>query len=89
MWGMAANPKRHWFQISLRSFFVAIALFALALSWWKHHRFCQQRTEMHSKIAKMLTAGDAPQSGFRVRMAQAYRRAEWLPWERLWIDDPC
>lgn len=85
---MHANVKCRWYQFRLRSFFVVIALFALGLSWWNHSRYCRERAEIHLKFAEALDNGlDANPASFHSRIAHEYRRAKWLPWERLWIDE--
>ena len=95
---MSDTPKLRWYQFSLRTLMVAAAVVALAATWWNHRNYCLTRAREHDlSTLPILTS---PARAFRSvpreetmrlerhrRMAGEYRRAVWLPWERLWIDD--
>ena len=77
-------------KYSLRSLMIVVTLAAIACGWWSHRRYCLDRE--HSHVLQHLDAftQDEPmreKSLFHEKIANEYRRAVWLPWERLWIDD--
>ena len=95
---MSDAQKRRWYQFSLRSLMVAVAVAALTATWWNHRNYCLTRARVHDLSALPIVT--SPDRTFRSipreetmrherheRMAGEYRRAVWLPWGRLWIDD--
>ena len=84
------TPKRRWCQFSLRTLLVVTTLSALPLCWWNHRSFCLRRIEFYSSVS---LGADTPwqqavrRIEFHQHTADAYQRAIWRPWLRLWIDE--
>ncbi len=77
-------------KYSLRSLIVVVTLAAIACAWWGHRRYCLDREHSHVRQHLDAISQNEPmreKSLFHEKIANEYRRAVWLPWERLWIDD--
>ena len=77
-------------KYSLRSLFLVVTLAAIACGWWGHRRYCLDRERLHVRQHLDALSGSVympEKSLFHEKKANEYRRAVWLVWERLWIDD--
>lgn len=91
---MTAKPKCPWYQFGLRTLLVIPLLVGLGVSGWTNHReYCLERASFHEMEAmpwgtlhSMMR--DAPKFEHHRRISNQYIRAVWMPWLRLWIDDP-
>ncbi len=77
-------------KYSLRSLFLVVTLAAIACGWWGHRRYCLDREHSHVKQHLDALSGNVSipeRSLFHEKVANDYRRALWMPWVRLWIDE--
>jgi hypothetical protein len=89
------KSKPRWYQFSLRTLMVAVGVAALVATWWNHRSYCLTRAGVHELYAiPIVTQLDSTFLGLpkeetlrHKRIAGEYRRAIWMPWLRLWIDD--
>ena len=91
------KPNRRWYQFSLRTLLIFMAFIGVAAPvWWNHRCYCEnQANEYYLRGAplmvshKLMTAKSSrAQESLRAqKIAIEYRRAVWLPWLRLWIED--
>jgi len=77
-------------KYSLRSLFLVVTLAAIACGWWVHRRYCLDRELWHVRRHLDALTQNEPmreKSVFHQKVANDYRRALWMPWVRLWIDE--
>jgi len=77
-------------KYSLRSLFLVVTLIAIACGWWGHRRYCLDRERWHVHQYIDAISQNEPMrenSLFHEKVANDYRRALWMPWVRLWIDE--
>ena len=91
---MSNKPKRRWYQFSLRTLLIFMTFIGVATRvWWNHRCYCENQAARHElyALSGSFSMGSyklmAARSSRAEKLAIEYRRAVWLPWLRLWIDD--
>lgn len=93
---MASPVKSKAMKYSLRSLIIGITLFCVCLPiWLNHRRYCLSKVNHHSLHSSPMISFSTAEALAKERdrklrhvtLAGEYRRAVWMPWLRLWIDD--
>lgn len=89
---MNAKPKRRWYQFSLRALLIFMTFTGAAMPvWWNHRCYCENQADRHywKSVPRMYSHHNemTAESSRAQELAIEYRRAVWLPWLRLWIED--
>mgnify|MGYP001610326722 FL=1 len=88
---LISQPKLRWYQFSLRTLLFSMTFIGVAMPvWWNHRCYCEnQATRHYLESAPRMYSHKlvAAKSSRAQELAIEYRRAVWLPWLRLWIED--